>query len=220
MGAGLSDNLPDLPDDHREAYGLPDGTRPVPLSDLPDRPETLESAAMRVFGKPFNELARRDQRMITAVQRANERELRSELRSAVRQASLENAMSAHDALSRMDDIEDKALLLMNQVADDCVQLVQGGDNMDVTASGDTRYMKTPAGTARRNLRHVQAFMQLKKTYTDTLIAKAKLADEKFTVVQHNDNRQQEAVVVTPDDVKARLGRFAGGSSEDVDADGE
>lgn len=208
----MPDNAPEQPDDQREAYGLPDCTNPVPLDELPDRPESVEGAAMRVFGKPFGELARRDQRMITAVQRANERELRDALRVAVRQASMENAMSAHDALGKMDDIEDKALLLMNQLADDCVDLVTGGDNMDVTASGDTRYMKTPAGTKRRNLRHVQAFMQVKKTYTETLIAKAKLADEKLTVVQNVDNRQQAVVKVTPDEVKERLGRF-GATSE-------
>lgn len=205
----MPDKTPkDVPDADRESYGLPDCTNPVPVGDLPEKRETKEGMAMRVFGKPYGELARCDQKMISQVYRGRNKELREELQYQIRMSRKENASAALDRIKKLDELDGMLYDLMMTAAADVAELED--DNLDAVVVESQMRRKTPAGTLTRKLRNTETILRMNKTYTDTLIAKAKLADEKLTVVQHNDNRQQEAVVVTPDEVRGRLARFASG----------
>lgn len=168
--------------------------------------ESYNESALRVFGRPFAELKRGDQRMITKVAEARVKEMLEKRVALAREAALDTALDAHEQLEKMNQLENECLGLIDTLARNVKEMIAGGD----ADAGTTFNSKTADGAMKRNLRAVEKLIKIKKDHTDSLVSKAKLAEQKFTLVQNNDNRQQEAVVVTPDEVKARLGKFKSG----------
>lgn len=193
-----------------------ESTRPVdctkeltPLSDLPDRIMSPQDAARQVFGKDYNDLPRMDQRKIDVVIDGRAKELKQQF-EFLRKTT---ALTAMQRLEGMHRVEDAAVQLMDILSNDAVKLCS--DNMDVTADPTGHYKKTPAGTARRNLRHCRVFFKTRKLYVDTTIALAKLGEDpkQATTFIKEDNRQV-VMPITPQGVTSRLGKF--GKGEVVD----
>lgn len=193
----------------------PDCTKDVPVDDedvlvVP----TLNGAAMQMFGKPFGDLTRADQRHISTIMRGERLEIEQRIKAIAGCTSL----SAHERIARSEPMRDKLAYIMELLAADGVELLTN-DNMDVSVvpRQEGGFVKTRSGTIRRNLRHGKVLMSVAKTHAETEVMIAKLYQEKQAAqFVKNDNRQVH--VVGPADVEARLGRFGKGEPADVEAE--
>lgn len=187
-------------------------TRPVdvtgdtdPLSLADDVRISEGGAAMQMFGRPFNELTRSEQVMVGQIISGRRREIEENLRAM----KLNNALTAQQRIARTASARDKLAELLDMAIQDAADLVSG-DNLGVNEV-DGGFRKNVAGSKRRNIRHLKHVTQILKTHTETEVMLAKLEEKAAPTFIKEDKRQ--VVIATPEDVRARLGRFAKGAGD-------
>ncbi len=188
-------------------------TRPVdvtgdgdPLESADDVRVSRGGAAVQMFGRPFGELTRSEQVMVDQIIAGRRREIEEGLRAM----KLNNALTAHQRIARTSEARDKLAELLDMAIQDAADLVTG-DNLDANEV-EGGYKKNRAGSKRRNIRHLKMVSQIVKTHTETEVMLAKLEEKAGATFVKEDNRV--VVAATPDDVRARLGRFVKGGGDD------
>lgn len=204
----------DEKDKHLRSDGAMDVVRADTLMDAEENGGeimlSVNGMAMEHFGKPYSELTRKEQRLITMTIKGINREYKERIKTL---KSI-TALDANVRIARMSGASDKISAFVSRLADEADELL-GMDNMDVSYHKD--FKKTRAGTIRRNLRYGKILTSVIKTHVETQVLLAKMADEKEKAVfVKEDNR---TVNITSDTVKNRLGKFAKGEIVDQSGDG-
>jgi len=192
--------------------GLHDCTVPQTEADVPELRPSIGSLAESLYGRPYRDLTRREQRQLDNWVKGHRQELEAQIRSISRN----NLLSAQQRVERLGDAQEKLIALFDSALTDSMNFYYNGDNMSVTEHSD--YMKNASGTTKRKVLNLKTLAFVNKAIVETqaTLIKAQKEAQPTTFVKNEDNR---TVVLTPEDIKARLGNLQGGQIVDQSGDG-
>lgn len=166
-----------------------------------DAPPTQEGLA-RKLGKPFGELSRGDQKMITSIVRGHQREIAENIKS-LRQNNILNAM---ERLHRGN----KWLAKMEPLIDDQFEAYESLHAEEVgvdTAYKDQDLKKTKAGNAVAQAKHIKRLQTMIKTQIECSSMIAKLEEKAASTFIREGDKSLTVNAITPDDIKSEFAEF-------------
>lgn len=171
-----------------------------------DAPADANSVAMQHFGKPFGQLARRDQRMIMTVLHGSAVEARKQVESL----RTNNLLDAQIRVNRMGERLAKVNELIDKATQSGYELVEC-DQETAEFEGKTLY-KTKGGHEARKVRHIKRLLHICKAAVDIEKDIVKLSEHSggSTFVKIDSKTANVNGPLRPEDVASQLGSIVQG----------
>lgn len=192
--------------------GLHDCTVPQTSEDVPMLRPNIQSMAQTLYGRAYSDLTRREQRRLDRIVKGHKDELEAQIRSLAKN----NLLDVQERIQRIHESQEVMADLLARAAQDTMDFYYGGDNAQVSEHAD--YMKNASGTQKRKVLNLKTLVATNEAYVRTQAVLAKLQQEReaATFIREGDRK---TVIVTPEDVTARLSNLGRGQIVDESGTG-